>query len=134
MWEYEFAVETTASVEAVWKVWSDVEAWPEWNAGVEKIRIDGPFAAGTRFVMTPPGEDGIELRLADVRVNEGFTDIMDGGDVVVTTVHRLERLAGGGARVVYRTEIEGPGAEDIGPAITGDFPEVLAALVRRAEG
>src|SRR6185369_10044057 len=107
------------SVEAVWKVWSDVQAWPEWNAGVEKIQIDGPFAAGTRFVMTPPGEDGIEMRLATVRVNEEFTDIMDGGDIVVTTVHRVERLGENLTRVVYRTEIEGPGAEEIGPAITG---------------
>jgi hypothetical protein len=38
---------------------------------------------------------------------------------------------------VYRTEITGPGASvigpELGPAITADFPDVLAALARRAE-
>jgi hypothetical protein len=39
--------------------------------------------------------------------------------------------------VIYRTEITGPAADQVGPqlgpAITGDFPEVLAALVNLAE-
>jgi hypothetical protein len=39
--------------------------------------------------------------------------------------------------VIYRTEITGPAADQVGPqlgpAITGDFPEVLAALVKLAE-
>ena len=31
--------------------------WKTWNAGIEHIDIDGPFAAGTWFTMKPPGED-----------------------------------------------------------------------------
>jgi len=27
----------------------------QWNDGIEKIQIDGPFAIGTTFQMTPPG-------------------------------------------------------------------------------
>lgn len=47
------------------------------------------------------------------------------------TIHRVEPLDDGGARVLYRTEIEGPTelAEQIGPAITGDFPDMVAALI-----
>ena len=67
-----------------------------------------------------------------------FTDEMDAGDFVVRTVHRLEPLAQGRTRVIYRTEITGPAADQVGPqlgpAITDDFPEVLAALVKLAEG
>jgi hypothetical protein len=43
----------------------------------------------------------------------------------------------GRALVLYRTEITGPAAEQVGPqlgpAITADFPQVVAALVARAE-
>ncbi|MGI5243426.1 SRPBCC family protein [Dactylosporangium sp. CA-139066] len=138
MWAYEHSVDSGASAAAIWDVWADVPGWPDWNAGVEKIEIDGEFAPGTRFRMTPPGEEAIELRLTEVVRHERFTDIMDAGDFVVTTVHRLEPLPGGGTRVVYRTEITGAAAAEVGPqlgpAITGDFPEVLAALVKRAEG
>jgi uncharacterized protein YndB with AHSA1/START domain len=138
VWDYEYAVDSSAEPAAIWDVWVDVMAWPDWNAGVEKIEIDGPFEPGTRFRMTPPGEEAIEMRLAAVVPHQLFTDVMDAGDFAVTTVHRLEPLASGGTRVVYRTEITGPAAAEIGPqlgpAITADFPEVLAALVRRAEG
>jgi hypothetical protein len=38
---------------------------------------------------------------------------------------------------VYRATVDGPNAErlgpDIGPQVTADFPEVLAALKARAE-
>jgi uncharacterized protein YndB with AHSA1/START domain len=137
MWEYEYGIETSASPQAVWRHWSDLAAWPQWNAGIEKIEADGPFAAGTSFTMTPPGDDPISMRLTEVVPGEVFTDRMDAGDFVVTTVHRLEPLAAGGTRIVYRTEITGPAADQVGPqlgpAITGDFPEVLAALAAVAE-
>jgi hypothetical protein len=41
------------------------------------------------------------------------------------------------ARIVYRMEIDGPASDavgpELGPQISGDFPDVLAALARRAE-
>ena len=53
-------------------------------------------------------------------------------------MHRLEPAAGGRTRIIYRTEITGPAADqagpELGPAITADFPEVLASLAKLAEG
>jgi uncharacterized protein YndB with AHSA1/START domain len=137
MWEYEHRVQTTARPDAIWRHWSDIKTWPEWNAGVERIDIDGPFQVGTMFTMTPPGEEPVRMRLTEVVPNESFTDEADGGDFVVTTFHRLAPNADGTTTVTYRTEISGPAADtvgpEIGPEITADFPDVLAALVHRAE-
>jgi hypothetical protein len=138
MWEYEYSVETTAAPDALWRSWSDLATWPEWNEGIEKITADGPFAAGMTFTMTPPGQDPLEMRVVELVPGELFTDELDAGDFVVRTVHRLEPLVAGRTRVVYRTEITGPAADQVGPQlgpeITADFPDVLAALVKRAEG
>jgi hypothetical protein len=113
-------------------------AWPQWNAGIEKLAVDGPFAVGTTLTMTPPGEDPIPMRLVEIVPGELFTDEMDAGDFVVRTEHRLDPLGDGRTRVVYRTEITGPAADqvgpELGPAITADFPDVVAALVKLAEG
>jgi uncharacterized protein YndB with AHSA1/START domain len=113
-------------------------SWPAWNDGIEKIEVDGPFQVGTTFTMTPPGDDPIPMRLTEIVPGELFTDEMDGGDFVVRTVHRLAPAAGGRTRITYRTEITGPAADtigsELGPAITADFPDVLAALARVAEG
>lgn len=137
MWEYEHSIETTAGRDALWELWADVARWPDWNAGVATIRADGPFAVGTRITMTPPGEDAVELRLAEVEPGELFVDVMDAGDFTVRTTHRLTTLDGGRTRIGYRTEIDGPAADrvgpELGPAITADFPDVLAALAALAE-
>jgi hypothetical protein len=136
MWEYEYAAESDADAGVLWRLWRDVAGWPQWNAGIAHIEIDGPFAVGTVFRMTPPGEgEPIEMRLTEVVAGERFTDEMDAGDFVVRTGHRIE-AAGDGTRVVYRTEITGPAAGEIGPrlgpAITADFPDVIAALIKQA--
>src|SRR5215467_7583569 len=63
MWEHEHSIETTAAPAAVWRHWFGRAAWPQWNDGIEKIAIDGPFEAGTTFTMTPPGDEPIRMRL-----------------------------------------------------------------------
>ena len=108
--------------------------WPEWNAGVERIEMDEPFVAGSCFTMTVPDQPPLRSRLVDVRENESFTDETFVGDLQVTVQHRIERLDGGRARVTFAVGAVGPGAAQIGPAISADFPDVLAALAARAEG
>ena len=105
MWECEHIAETSASPDEVWRHWSDLAKWPQWNDGIEKMQIDGPFAAGTTFTMTPPGDEPIRMRLTEITHGELFTDEMDGGDFTVRTVHRLEPAADGRTRIIYRTEI-----------------------------
>ncbi|GAB3988582.1 SRPBCC family protein [Actinoallomurus acanthiterrae] len=137
MWEYQHTAETAAAPETVWRLWADVPGWQTWNAEIEKVEIDGPFAVGSRITMTPPGDEPVVLDLVQVEEHTLFVDQMDAGDFTVTTVHRIEPLGDGRIRIVYRTEIDGPAADQVGPqlgpAITGDFPETVAALVRLAE-
>jgi hypothetical protein len=72
-----------------------------------------------------------------VQEPERFVDEADLGDVVVRTTHRVARLERERSRIVYAMEITGPEADSlgphIGPEISADFPEVLAALVKMAE-
>jgi Polyketide cyclase / dehydrase and lipid transport len=137
MWINEQSIETAASPEAIWRLWSVVAGWPEWNADIERIEISGPFAPGSTISMTPVGQEPVELRIAEAVEPGLFVDEVDLGDVVVRTIHRVERGEGERNRIVYRMEISGPAADtvgpELGPQISGDFPEVLAALVRLAE-
>lgn len=136
MWSTEHSVETTASPEAILRLWSDVSRWPEWNGDLERAESSGPFAAGSRITMFPHDGDPIELRLAEVVEPKTFVDEAEFSGVVVRTIHRVEALEDRN-RVIYALEITGPEADtlgpQIGPDISGDFPEVLAALVARAQ-
>ncbi|HET8873586.1 MAG TPA: hypothetical protein VFM83_07855 [Gaiellaceae bacterium] len=104
---------------------------------IERIELIGPFATGSRILMTPISEEPIELRIAEAVEPDRFVDEADMGEIVVRTVHEVQRIDPGRARVTYRMEITGQAADtlgpQIGPEISGDFPETLAGLVARAE-
>src|SRR5438128_1103836 len=137
MWASEHSIETTAAPEAIWRLWSEVSRWPEWNADLERIELSGPFAPGSVITMTPHGQDPIELRIAEAAPLEYFVDQAELGEATVRTIHRIQQLEEGRIRIVYRMEISGPAADTlgprIGPDITADFPQVLAALAQHAE-
>ena len=137
MWMNEHSIETSAAPEEIWELWADVAGWPAWNGDIERIELDGPFAAGGRIVMTPIGAEPVELRIAEAVEPELFVDEAELGEIVVRTLHRVERLDHERARITYRMEITGPAADtlgpQIGPEISADFPQTLAALVERAE-
>jgi uncharacterized protein YndB with AHSA1/START domain len=137
MWATEHNIETSAAPSEIWRLWSDVEGWPEWNGDIELIELDGPFAPGSTIVMTPKGQEPVELRIAEAVEPELFVDEADLGEIVVRTTHRVDELGDGRARISYRMEITGPAADtlgpQLGPEISGDFPETLSALAGRAE-
>ena len=138
MWTTEHSVQTSATPEEIWRLWADVAGWPEWNGDIERIELRGPFAAGSRILMTPIGQEPIELRIAEAVEPDLFVDEAELDEIVVRTIHRVQPLDPERVRVTYRMEITGPAADalgpQIGPEISSDFPQTLAALVERAEG
>ena len=137
MWTTEHSVETSASPEAIWRHWADVQRWPEWNTDLAEAELDGDFRPGSTIRMTSHEEDVFELQIARAEEPLLFVDQADFGSITVRTTHRVDRLEGDHVRIVYRMEITGPDADtvgaELGPKISGDFPEVLKALAERAE-
>ena len=138
MWTYQHSVETSAeNRSAIWRLWADVANWGSWNAEIEKVELRGPFAAGSVITMTPPGDEPIEMRIAATAENESFVDEATFGENVFRTNHTIEPVDAQRIRVVYSMEISGPDAEELGPelgpGITADWPDTMAALVAHAE-
>ncbi|MGA5037152.1 SRPBCC family protein [Streptomyces capoamus] len=136
MWQYQHSIESSATPEAIWRLWADVENWGTWNAEIEKIEMDGPFAPGTQITMTPPGDDPVLLHIAEAVENELFVDEARFDGLLLRTIHRIDRIDQNRIRVTYRMEITGAGADEagpqIGPGITADWPETMAALAELA--
>ncbi len=134
MWHGEHSIVTSATAECIWTLWRDVAGWPAWNAGIATIALHGPFAAGSTFTMTPPGDEPLESRLLMVDPEVGFTDETLVSDVCVTVRNLMTPVADGRLRITYATDVTGPDAATIGEMVTADFPGVLTALRARAEG
>ncbi|HVX42691.1 MAG TPA: SRPBCC family protein [Mycobacteriales bacterium] len=134
MWVREFTGTSTVSPERVFAVLADAERWSEWNAGVARIELAGPFAAGTAAVMHFPDGSALPFHLTWVEPGAGYEDLtpMPGGAAV--RVRHLLAPNGPGTRITYRCEVEGSDAATIGEGVTADFPDVIAALAARAAG
>src|SRR2546430_14430092 len=52
----EASLDTTASPVTVWRVWSDVNHWPDWNPDMNESRLDGQLKLGaTGMINTKAG-------------------------------------------------------------------------------
>ncbi len=136
MWTTEYTLSTAASPETLWQLLRDIDGWGAWNDGIETIALDGPLAVGVTFQMKPPGEDVLTSTVAELEENRLLTDVTDMGELVVRVAHQLAPVSGGGTSITYRVEVSGPAAdavgEDVGTAISADFPQVIAALAAAA--
>jgi hypothetical protein len=137
MWVHEYSGETTARPAAVWRVLRDLDQWQCWDTSMEWVRLQGPFGVGAQVVMKPIGQDPITSVIVEASENEVYADQTNFGGVTLRFSHTLTPLANGGTQVVHRLEITGPAADQIGPelgpAITEDFPDAMAALLARAQ-
>ena len=133
MWTDTTSIATAASPAALWRLFEDVAGWTNWNAGIERVALNGPFASGSTFDMKAPGMDPFRSTLRDVLPQRAFVDETVLGDTRFLVAHELHALPEGGTRVTYTIRVEGPEATTLGPLVTADFPEVLAALKALAE-
>jgi hypothetical protein len=131
-------VETTASPQAAWKIWSDTSTWPEWNPDVQSMTLNGPFAPGTTGTMkTKQGTRAIQL-----------TEVVPGTSFrLETTVIPLTRFAfvckvspssAGKTTLSQAIVVGGPLGGVVGgmmgKQIADTFPALLEGLARKAEG
>ena len=132
---YTHTVEADVSAESIWSLYEDVTTWPSWDAEAELITRDGPFATGSTGTMKFRGQDPLDYRLTRVEPLREFVDETPVGDVLVRVAHQLEPLDSGRLQITYDVEIDGPEeqAQQIGPAITADFPATMASLIARAK-
>jgi uncharacterized protein YndB with AHSA1/START domain len=136
MWVREYTGTSAAPPETVFRVLAQAERWPEWNDGVGRLEMHGPFAAGTSAVMVLPDDTALAFTFTWVEPNAGFEDLTEvpGAGVTVRVRHELAP-SGDGTLITYRCQVDGPDdvAAQVGSAVSGDFPEVIAALASRAE-
>jgi hypothetical protein len=133
----ERAVETKASPQAIWKIWSDTSTWPQWNPDVLAMALNGPFASGTTGTMTnKQGSHAIQLE--DVVAGRSFR--------LETSVIPLTRFsfecqvapgATGTTRVSQGIRVKGPLGGIVGglmgKQIANSFPALLQGLASKAE-
>jgi prepilin-type processing-associated H-X9-DG protein len=132
-----FECEATFEAEpaAVWKVWTDVARWPEWDVSKEIAQLDGPFEAGTRGWARQRGNLGGSFTITEVDAGRHWVSECPVPLGKVVFDHTLEPVPGGLVRVVKSAEVlggAGPLLLLFAPRMRRDTAESLAALRRQA--
>ena len=132
MWQFEHTVTTTARVETIWKLYSDISSWVEWDKGIEYASLEGAFTTGTRGLLQPEGQERLAFELTEVEPLHGFSDVTDIPDagIQIQFTHHMQQMAKG-TRITHQVTIIGPNADHLGPQIGADMAQGIPHTMER---
>lgn len=133
----EASLETTAAPATVWRVWSDVNHWPEWNPDMNESRLDGALKLGaTGMINTKSGgkHDVVVTHFEDGRSFELESTALPGTKMAIRATIAP---SGTGSRITQGFEPRGMLAPIVGPMMGGmilkTFNSVLSGLKTKVE-
>ena len=135
--EYGTSVESSASPEKVWRIWSDMSTWGEWNPNVSTMDWSGGFVSGSTGVMNTRAGQHHKMQLVDVQPGRSFALLTR---VVTGTQFRFNcrvEPAGAGTKISQTVEVGGPLGPVMGgmmgPQVSKEFGTLLSNLATKAE-
>ena len=133
----EAALETKASPDRVWRVWSDVNHWHEWNPDMKESRINGPLKLGaTGMIDTRSGgkHDVVVTHFEDGHSFELESTALPGTKMAIRAT---VTPSGSGSMISQGFEPRGLLAPIVGPMMGGTilktFNSVLNGLKQKVE-
>ena len=133
----EASLETKAPADRVWRVWSDVNRWPEWNPDMKESRLDGPLKLGaTGMINTRSGgkHDVVVTQYQEGRSFELESTAMPGTKMAIRATIAA---SGSGTTITQGFEPRGLLAPLVGPMMGGmilkTFNSVLNGLKQKVE-
>ena len=133
----EASLDTTASPVTVWRVWSDVNHWPDWNPDMNESRLDGQLKLGATGMINT--KSGGKHDVVVTHYEEGRSFELESTALPATkmAIRATITPSGNGSRITQGVEPRGLLAPIVGPMMSGPilktFNAVLNGLKRKVE-
>jgi len=72
MAEYGTSVASKAAPDKVWRIWSDMSTWGDWNPNVSTMDWSGGFVSGSWGIMNTRAGQHHKMQLLDVQSGRSF--------------------------------------------------------------
>lgn len=133
----EASIDTKASPALVWRVWSDVSNWPQWNPDMNQSRLDGPLRRGATGMIDT--KSGGKHDVVVTHYEEGHSFELESTALPGTkmAIRATVTPSGSGSVISQGFEPRGLLAPIVGPMMSGQilktFNAVLGALKEKVE-
>jgi uncharacterized membrane protein len=136
--EYQVSGPAHAAPEEVWRLFVDVERWPQLTKSIREVRrVDtGPFQVGSEAIIRQPGSPRARWRVTELEQGRSFRWETSYTGVTVIGIHRVDPTDQG-SEITLTLRLRGPMAGVVG-ALTGrrtqrNITMELAGFQRTAE-
>src|SRR4051812_46355328 len=68
----EATLDTRATPDVVWRIWADVNTWPQWNPDMKESRLDGPLRVGATGMVNPRSGGKHDVRVTHLDAGRSF--------------------------------------------------------------
>jgi hypothetical protein len=130
MWHAQHTLETTTTPESIWRCWTNVPGWPDWDEGLEWATLQGPMAVGTAGVIKCRSGERLAFRVIEFIEGRSFTCLGRKLGTDLRFVHRLEPSSLG-TKLTHRVEAQGPLAWLLGLTLGRRIQKSLPIAARK---
>lgn len=133
----EASLETTVPADRVWRVWSDIDHWPEWNPDMKASHLEGALKLGATGMIDT--RSGGKHDVVVTHYEEGRSFELESTALPATKMAIRATITpnGSGSRITQGFEPRGLLAPIVGPMMGGmilkTFSSVLSGLKQRVE-
>jgi hypothetical protein len=132
-YEIEHIIECPVSRDFAWQFWSNIENWAAVDPAVESVKLNGPFAAGTKGTTKPRGSSPTEWELIEVQKDKSAVIELSVPGAVLRFLWVFESTTSGRTLITQRVMLEGERADDYVAEMRGlekGIPEGMRSLVQ----
>lgn len=133
---FSYEVTTTASLAAIWALWTDVTTWKQWDKGLKDATADRPFALGVRGKITPLSGPSSSFEITEFESQRSYT-FVTGLPLAKLTVRRViigTKPTRFRHEVSFSGALGGTWAKRFGPSFRAALPPTMRTLAKLAEG
>jgi hypothetical protein len=127
---------TTATPDKIWKIWTDVKNWKNWDFGLREALIKGPFQENMEGVAVSEKGPRTGFRITSCKPNFSYT-ITAKLPLAEITLHRFMGYHNSKTTVTHEVWMEGPLSSVwwslIGKRYSHWMPEMMKKLKQIAE-
>ena len=70
---FSHTISTTATPETIWKIWTDVSNWKQWDRGLKDARLTGVFTTGSKGKLIPDKGPVSTFVITEVSPNKSYS-------------------------------------------------------------